>query len=251
MTRANFINKAGSVVIAITLGVLGASTVNAAAPAASAASSTSVSPSANSAARLQQIQQRSATAIANREVVLSKLASDVSGATALTSGDRAGLSATIAADQPALTALGVKIAQDTNAQQAYADAQTIVTGYRVYVLVEPVTHLTIALDTESGAITTLLSLEPTLQQAINNSSVGAGQKAAAQAAYNDYITQVNSAQGAVNGQPTSNLLALKPAGYPGNLPTMQAALTAVRNARHDLSNARNDVQTITNALTTH
>ena len=83
------------------------------------------------------IKSRAATAISNRETALQQMTTDINNSADITSSDKSTLLGQIQADESGLTALNATIQADTTAQQAWTDAQTIVTGYRVYLLEAP------------------------------------------------------------------------------------------------------------------
>jgi hypothetical protein len=89
---------------------------------------------------------------------------------------------------------------------------------------------------------------PSIQTAINNSSVSAAQKAAAQTAFKDCTTQLAAAQSASSGI-VSDVINLLPSGYPGNQPTLVSARDSAQTARSDLGKCKTDVQTIRTDLT--
>ena len=132
--------------------------------------------------------------------------------------------------------------------KALADTETIVTGYRVFLLEQPKVHLVIAADTESTIEANLQSKLPTIQTAINNSNASAAKKAAAQTAFNDCTTQLAAAQSASSGI-DSDVINLLPSGYPGNQPTLVTARNSVQTARSDLEKCKTDIETIRTDLT--
>src|ERR1019366_8299375 len=66
-----------------------------------------------------------------------------------TSGDKATLLSQLSADASGLQTLLGTIDADTTVAKALADTETIVTGYRVFLLEQPKVHLVIAADTET------------------------------------------------------------------------------------------------------
>ena len=132
-------------------------------------------------------------------------------------------------------------------KQAWEDAQTIVTGYRVYLLETPKVHLVIAADTETTVESEISSVMPALQTAINDSTASAAEKQRAQTAFNDCTSQLAAAQSASSGV-VSEVIDLLPSGYPGNQPTLVSARQSVVTARQDLGTCRTDINTIRSAL---
>jgi hypothetical protein len=132
----------GFATLAVTagLGLSGSVAVDAATPAAP-------SPTANAATTPHTLATLKAHCNAAVQRRLGTLAADdtfVKDSAALTGGDRTTLEAQIGADQQGLTALDKTIQSDGTYQETWADCQTIVTGYRVYVLEDPKMHEVIA-----------------------------------------------------------------------------------------------------------
>jgi hypothetical protein len=181
---------------------------------------------------------------------LGTLAADdtfVKDSAALTGGDRTTLEAQIGADQQGLTALDKTIQSDSTYQQTWADCQTIVTGYRVYVLEDPKMHEVIAADGVSKVDETFATLIPELQSLINNSSVSATVKAAAQADLNDLTSKVDASQTSISGV-SSSVVNLTPAGWPGNQVDVKSAAANIKTARTDLTGARADANHVIRLL---
>jgi hypothetical protein len=119
----------------------------------------------------------------------------------------------------------------------------MVYDFRVYVVMTPQTHLTIVLDDETSIEGVLVNLEPTIASAIQNAQAHGKDVSAAQAAFDDFKSQVTSAQGETNGQ-AAQVLAQTPHGFPGNAAVFLAARTHAVNARGDLHSAYVDAQHI-------
>jgi hypothetical protein len=199
------------------------------------------------AAILACIKSRSATAISDRETALQQMTTDINDSADITSADKTTLLGQIQSDEVGLDNLNTTIQNDTTPQQAWLDAQTIVTGYRVYLLETPKVHLVIVADTEAAVESQFSSVMPALQTAINDSTASAANKAKAQAAYNDCSSQLAAAQSASSGI-VSEVIDLLPSGYPANQPTLVSARQSAQTARQDLGTCRTDINTIRSAL---
>jgi len=193
------------------------------------------------------LKQAGAAAVQHRLTWLASLQNRVASATHLTSGDRASLDSLLSQDVTGLTALGAKIQADTDMTTLRNDVRTIADGYRVYVLVTPQVHLTIAADRVDAIATLFTPIEHKLQAAIDAAKAKGKDVAAAQAALDDLKAKVSAAHGAVTHVP-SEVMALTPQGYPGNRSTLLAARASLQDARGDLRAARADVTTVLNDL---
>ena len=166
---------------------------------------------------------------------------------AVSNGDRSALDGQISADQQGLTALARTIQGDTTYQQAWADCQTIVTGYRVYVLEDPKIHEVIAADGVTKVDATFATLIPELQTLINHSSVSATVRAQAQADLNDLTSKVGAAETSISGV-TSSVINLMPSGWPGNQVDLKSAAQNISTAHADLDGAGADANHIIKLL---
>ncbi len=235
--------RIGIAAFAVSAALAAASVLPAMAAASPSPSATSGACSGSTAARLACIDQRASQAVSAREAALQKMTSDVNDSADITSSDNATLLGQLSADASGLQTLLGTIDADTTVAKALADTETIVTGYRVFLLEQPKVHLLIAADTETTIESNLQSKLPSIQTAINNSSASAAQKAAAQTAFNDCTTQLAAAQSASAGI-VSDVITLLPSGYPGNQPTLVSARDSAQTVRSDLGKCKTDIETI-------
>ena len=240
--------RIGVAAFAVTAALAAASLLPAMAASSPSPSASPGACSGSTAARLACIDQRASQAVSARETALQKMTADVNNSADITSSAKATLLGQISADESGLQTLLGTIDADTTVAKALADTGTIVTGYRVFLLEQPKVHLVLAADTETTVESNLQSKLPSIQTAINNSSVSAAQKAAAQTAFNDCTTQLAAAQSASSGI-VSDVINLLPSGYPGNQPTLVSARDSAQTARSDLGKCKTDVQTIRTDLT--
>jgi hypothetical protein len=164
-------------------------------------------------------------------------------------GDLQAVVSRLNADRTSLTALKGKIdTQDTTLAQLAPDVRSIVTAYRVYVLVDPIVHLTIGSDREVVVMDLLTDVEHSETRRINSLPPATPGLAAAKAALADLGAKLTDAASHNPGAVASAVAALQPAGYPGNVSTLTANATLVGAVRDDLKSARADVQKIRAAL---
>jgi hypothetical protein len=210
-------------------------------------SATATPTSAPHTDNLVTLKARCNVAVQRRLGTLAADATFVKDSAALTSGDRSTLEAQISADQLGLTALDSTIQNDSTFRQAWADCQTIVTGYRVYVLENPKMHEVIAADGVTKINETFATLIPELQSLINNSSESAKVKAEAQAELNDLTSKVDASETSISGV-SSSVINLTPAGWPGNRVDLTSAAATIKTARTDLAGAGADANHIIQLL---
>ena len=180
--------------------------------------------------------------IDRRLVTIQVLQDHVSNPNGLTDSDRSALQALLTADTTGLTALKAKIDGETDVTTLRADIGTIVTGYRIYLLMVPMTAEVISADSEAAAVGRLTTVAGKLQDRITTELNAGKDVASAQADLNNMTTslgQVNTST--LAGIPTA-LLALTPAEYNGGTagPVLKTDHTTLQGFRTSLDAARAD-----------
>lgn len=198
---------------------------------------------ARQGATLGYIKTRAKVEVDRREVALTALKTRVDGAKRVTADHRSTLDGQIVAAADGLRSLNAKIQADTDVTTARADAQRIVTDYRVFVLVEPRTHLVIAADIDTAGATRLTAVADKLDAAIAKAQANGKDVTGAKTALADMRSQISAAQAKSTAVPGS-VLPLTAAGYPGNKPTLTAARDSLRAAHDELKAAIADARTV-------
>lgn len=184
--------------------------------------------------------------INRRLVTITVLQNHVANPNGLTHGDLTALQTLLTADTSGLTALKVTIDAETDVTALHTDIGTIVTGYRIYLLMVPLTAEVISADNEATAVSRLQAMATKLQARIT--AAGTAGKDVTQA--QDDLNSMTTALGQVNtttlaGIPAA-LLVLTPAEYNGVTtgPTTKALLktdhTTLQGFRASLNAARAD-----------
>ena len=235
-TRATAGLAATAAAAAALIGMSGSALAASPAPAASATP-------AHQGQSLTTIQQKAAADIARRLASLSVAINDVTNSTAISSGDKTTLLATLNGDVTGLTALGVTIAGDTTAQQALADSKTIFTGFRVYALALPQVHFAAAADTITVTVLPKLT-DAQSKLAALLAGVDSGKNTpAVQALMTDLGNQITAITGATTGL-SSTVLAYTPAQYDANHALLSPARASLAISRNDVKTARSDIATV-------
>jgi hypothetical protein len=182
-----------------------------------------------------------------RQQRLSNLTSEVSAASDLTSSDKATLTGDLANETSGIDALVTKVPGDTTWAELLADAKSMVQQYRVFVVMSPQVHETIAADTATAVCTKLQADEPQIEALINYEQSQGKNVTAAQTAYEGLVAQVSAAQSDVSGI-SAAVLGTSPAGYPGNASIFSNAHSSLIQARTALKTARSDLHTIVQVL---
>ena len=191
---------------------------------------------------LTRLKTRGDAEIARRLATLDQLSSGLSQASHLTAADKSTLNTILNNDKSGLTTLRTKIDADTDVATARVDVQSIVTSFRIYVLVVPQVRLVRAADLGLDAATRLDQVASRLQTAIDADKTAGKDVTKAQAAVDDLKAQTKAASGLLTPVP-GQIVAITPSQWPGAQSTLKSARDAVRNARHDLQTARGDART--------
>jgi hypothetical protein len=236
---------AATLTVTASLGIAGSVMVDAAGTPAPSPTATPIT-MPNTAA-LASLKVHCNVAVQRRLATLTVDNTFVKDSAAVSSGDQAALEGQISADKTGLTALDTTIQGDTTYHQAWADCQTIVTGYRVFVLEDPKIHEVIAADGITKVDASFATLIPELQALINNASVSATDKAQAQTDLTDLTSKVNASQTSISGV-SASVINLTPAGWPGNQVDLKSARQNIKIAHSDLDGAAADANKIIKLL---
>lgn len=199
-----------------------------------------------SPARLSYVQARVNAAVQARELTITQLIRVLAARTHVTDGHRGTLSGTYTADVSGLRSADAQVQADTTCTQAVTDGRTVVTSFRVYLLLAPQTHLVAAADTGTFAAVQLAAAEPKAQAAID-ALTDPTTKAAAQAKLDDLKTQVSTAQSDLAGV-ADGALALVPANIPAAEPTLAGYRAKVSSAHAALAQAVADAKALRSLL---
>lgn len=183
-------------------------------------------------------------AITRRVTDLAAVMRLLDAATHVSASDRSTLDGQIATASSGLTMLKGTIDADTTLRQLRLDCRSIVTTYRVYLVLIPKVHLVVAADRVLAASAALNNLAALVQGRI---AAAGGGSATLQAALSDLVAKAGGAQTAAAGIPGA-LLPLEASGYPANRPALLSARASLATARTDLAAALADAKTIQAAL---
>ncbi len=196
--------------------------------------------SAKGTAALEQLKADGASAIADRQAQLTKVAGRLSAAPGCdVNGTIANV---IASDGPALTALGAKLAADTTVADARADHQAIFDQFRIYLVVTPQALVTSACGHIHTAVTTLDGDAAKLTTRVDAAAAGGADMTAARQSLTDLHAKLASATTQADTASTS-LAAIAPDKGDKAIAASNAA--AVDAARKDLVAAKADLTTAT------
>ena len=180
--------------------------------------------------------------IYRRLVTITTLQNHVSNPNGLTDGDRTALQSLLAADTTGLTALKSKIDGETDVTALRTDIGTIVTGYRIYLLMVPMTAEVIAADNETAAVGRLTTVAANLQVRITTELNAGKDVTQAQADHDAMTASLGQVSTSTLAGISSQLLALTPARYNAGTagPVLKADHTTLQGFRASLDAARAD-----------
>jgi hypothetical protein len=172
-------------------------------------------------------------AVDRRLSTLGDLQGKVSASTYLTAGHRSTLLGEIGAEHDGLTALRAKVAADTDRATLVADCKSVVEHYRVYLLMIPKAHLTIAADASVTIAQKLTDLATRLQADVDAAKAAGKDVTKAQRDLDALKAAIGAGMAAV--APVPGLLGFSLPLDPSAFPADQHA---VMTARSDMGTAR-------------
>ncbi len=147
----------------------------------------------------------------------------------------------------ALTALKTKLAADADLATARVDVQSIVTDYRVYVLMLPKARMTASADRFAVVEAKLAALDATLQTKVNAQKAAGHDVTAMQASLDDLKAKTADATSKTSTL-AAQLLAIQPTDYNANHAVLVTYRAALATAQTDVKAARDDAKSVIDAL---
>jgi hypothetical protein len=220
-------------------------------PAGAAAKATASGTKAASAnqAKLQLIINRGNSEITRRLNTLNKLSAKINGAAKLTASDKASLNDEVNSETSSLTSLKAKLDADTTVSDARADAQSIVSDYRVYALVVPKVNLVRTADDQQVAEGKLSNLAAKLQTRISAAQTAGKKVTSLQSDLSAMNAKVSAAQ-AISSSVESAVINLQPSDYNSDHNVLSGYRNQLRTAQSDIQAALSSASTIINGLKT-
>lgn len=226
---------------------LPASAVTTATTTNTAASTRAAAATAAQQARLQRIISRGNLEIERRLVTLNTLITKINSATKLTSSDAATLKSTVSGDITTLNTLKTQLDADTTVTAATADATSIITNYRVYLLVVPQVNLIKAADDQQVAEGKLSALATKLQSRINAKQQQGTSVTTLQADLVALNSKTAAAQ-TVSSNIETTVIKLVPSDYNSNHSVLSGDRNQLVNAQANIKAAEAEAQTIITQL---
>ena len=208
----------------------------------------------STAMQLSNIQSRAATEIQRRITALGAASTAIQASVRLPSATKTILTNAIQSQVTSLTALGTKIAADTDSTVLKADVKSITQSYRIFLLVLPQARITASADAEQNvaSLMTIVSSKfeariATAQTAGKDTSTVSATLSDARAKISDANTQSAAAVALVVNLTPDNGDSIKAAA---NAQALKDARAKIQLAASDLKSARAEMGTIVAALKT-
>jgi hypothetical protein len=187
---------------------------------------------------VEDVKAKCASAIDERLAALDRLAGKVGERPGLTPEHAAALQAVIADAKDGLTALEATIQADTDAHALREHCTQVVNGFRVYLLVVPLTNQVVAADTITAAADKLAGRIADLQAAIDQAEAAGRDVSHDRELLAELRARVAAAHDAAAGVPDA-VLGLTPADWNSGAakPLLRDGQRSLHQAREDLSAA--------------
>ena len=200
-----------------------------------------------SSADLTRLKTRGDAEITRRLTALNKLATVINSAVNLSASNKTSLSNQVSGETSDLTSLKTQLDGETTLAVAQADAQSIITGYRVYALIVPKVYLLKSADTELANNTKLSTLAGKLQDRLNTAKGQGKDVSSLQTKLDDMNAQTASAKGTAEAVETK-VLPLLPTDYDSDHSVLEGQKAQLQTAHNQNIVAYSDAKTIVAGL---
>jgi hypothetical protein len=196
---------------------------------------------------VDQHRQALQTAIDARQAQTGKLQAQVDGSKYLTADHKTALSAEIASTNDGLAAIEAQLPGAADDAALKSLRTQMIDSYRVYVVLTPKVHETMADDAETDGVADFAKVDAKLSAAITTAQSNGKDVAQAQADLADMRSHVTAASADIAGL-DATIASFEPAGYPADKGSIEQTRTSLRNGRDDLKAARLDARKVTDDL---
>lgn len=195
------------------------------------------------AQRVQAIISKGDQEITRRLTSLNGLLAKINASTKLSASSKATLLAEVNTEISGLTTLKAKLDAETTVAGVRADAQSIISGYRVYALVLPKSALVKASDDQQVAEAKLKTLITKLQERLTKAKAAGKDVTSLQATLDDMTAKVNAST-AISSSLETKVINLQPSDYNSDHTVLSGDATQLKAAHADNEAALNDAKTI-------
>lgn len=197
--------------------------------------------------RLDTLKSTGALRIDQRVKSLNNLTTRINNAKNLTTDEKNQFNSQVQTNITGLNDLKTKLAAETDINAAKADVQSIYTGFRIYAVFIPKTHMLLASDIGQKAIDRLNARVTKLQSRIADAQRAGKDVTAVNTMLSDMQAKLADAK-KQRDDAVSKVTPLTPASYPGSSAILQAARASFKTGTQDLKTAWQDDKNIRAAL---
>jgi hypothetical protein len=212
-------------------------------------SSQSSKTGSSDAAKLKLIISRGDAEINRRLQTLAHLNNDINASVHLSAANKVALTTQVNNTSNSLNTLKAKLDGDTTIAAARADAQSILTEYRVYALVVPKIHLIKMADDIQATDSKLSTVAGKLQTRINAAKTAGKDVSALEAKLTDMNAEIAAGQN-IAANVETKVIVLQPSDYNSDHKILSVYSSQLKTARSDNQAAFNDAKSIINTLKT-
>jgi len=197
--------------------------------------------------RLDTIKTKGSQEIDRRLARLNTLSTKIAAATKLSATNKAALTTQVTTEISGLTALRTTLNAETTLAAAKTDAQSIISGYRVYALIVPKVYLVKVADDQQANEAKVAALIPRLQTALTNAKNAGKDTVTLQIQLDDASSKQQAAQ-AISSTIESKVINLQPTDYNSDHTLLSGDRDQLVTARTDLKTAVDDMAAVRDGL---
>lgn len=197
-------------------------------------------------AKLQTIINVGNGEITRRLTTLNNLTTGINAAKYLTSSDKSSLLSELMTESGDLTSLQTKLDSETTVTAATTDDVSVITEYRVYVLVVPKVYIIISADDQQAAEAVLTTTANNFQSAITAAKNNGKDVTSLESELTALNSEISAAQ-AISSNMESSVIGLQPTDYNTDHSLLTGDYTKLQTAQSDNLASVNDAnQMLTN-----
>ncbi len=197
--------------------------------------------------RLDAIKTKGSQEIDRRLTKLTTLSAKISAATKLSAADKTALTTQVTTEINSLTTLKATLSAETTLAAAKADAQLIISGYRVYALIVPKVYLIKVADDQQVNEAKIADILSKVQTALTNAKNNGQNVADLQLKLSDATAKQQAAQ-AISSSIETKVITLQPTDYNSDHTILSGDKDQLQTVRTDLKAAVDDLVAIRDGL---
>jgi len=197
--------------------------------------------------RLDAIKTKGSQEIDRRLAKLNTLGTKIAAATKISATDKTALTTQVTTEITGLTMLKTTLNAQTTLAAAKTDAQSIISGYRVYALIVPKVYLIKVADDQQVNEAKIAALIPKLQTALTNAKNIGKNVATLQTQLDDATSKQQAAQ-TISSTIETKVVTLQPSDYNSDHAILSGDRDQLVMARANLKTAVDDMAAVRDGL---